>query len=275
MKFTYRFLSTLLLVVGLAATVGVSRANYSTNFDDFAPDETVDNNSAQPGWLTNDTNEANFVGFIDGYSTSPTDYWALIGGNTGFAPSNLTNYLWHPADLTNGGKSALLNVEMSIAGGTIQDTFGWAFLDSSQNLIASINFTPGVGHIDVTWSDYLGNTSSTAYFIGDNAIYNFTMSIKDIGTAAPHMYGLLQSGTDPTYVAVDAVLPSGTPDVVVDSIASVWAISGTSPSDYGTDNSLVFDNYQAVPEPSTLALGLLGLGAAVVAYRARMRTARL
>jgi hypothetical protein len=278
------------IVVGAAMAVPtLSFGAYATNFN--PPTFSQGSLSGQDNWDTNnysdngtplnfadDLGQSDFVGVIPNYSTSANDYWGALGGVTQTAPVVNTSFLYHPANLA-GATSARFNVDFSISGPqtpaprTNRDTFGWTLQSSlGGSQLLRVAFEPdlinqlnnlNIRVFNAANGELLGAGSfSNQFNIFYDAKYNLDLTLNGAGLLNLSVRPL--AGGSPTTIMTNfatGVLPSSIAD-----IAATWTLANTTANangerpNYGA-NSIIFDNYVVVPEPTTMlaALGVVGV----------------
>lgn len=248
------------------------QAQYAPNFDTFTPKFSL---SGQQGWVTNDTNQANLIGYIPGYSESRTSYWAVLGGVVQTAPSTTSVDLYRAFTLPDNGSAATFSVNFAISSSatpyTNKDSFSWKFRTADGTPIVSLDFEPfDPTTLKIYWTTYDGTKSSTTYGIGYDAIYVLNATVTGLGTASPHFRVGLTDGDGAISTPINTTLPANTP-TGIGEVAAGWKLVAATPAGFGA-NSLLFQNYSVVPEPSAIALlGLSGL--TFLAARLRRKTA--
>lgn len=280
-----KLLSHLFVAQSLLLSVS-SAASYFSDFDSIPGNASL---SGADGWVTNDPyvpagnfGQTDYVGIISGYSQTLTDNWALLGGATGFTPGQSTVYLWRPVDLTGASGASFTVGSMAVISSALPrlsaDTFGWTFRDSSDNTLFSLRFDPEtdgpLGDLNIR----MYNSSGTEFLAagsGDwdiyyNSIYSLNVSVSSSGLVDV-------SFTDANSITTQAITgaATGINPASISGVAATWVLDSPGPGVDGTpqtgfgSNSLVFDNYGLVPEPSsTLLLGVAGLGLALRRRRA-------
>lgn len=249
-------------------------AGYSTNFDSISGGATL---SDADGWVTNDPydeigdfGQTDYVGVISGYSTTTSDHWALLGGATGFSPGQPTVFLSHDVDLS-GGSSASFTVGMGITSSasprTNQDSFGWTFRNSSSATLFSLIFdpTPAVtGDMNIRMYDGSGTEllagGSGGFDIFYNAIYSLDLVVDASGAVTVNFTDANNITTEVITAAATGINPGDIGNVAATWILADGTTPGTEQPEYGS-NSLLFDNFSVVPEPSVALLGLVGAAA--------------
>lgn len=256
------------LLTGMSVAAG-----YFTTFDDLTPNFTL---SDADGWLTNDPydpvgdfGQADYVGVVPFYSATNSDYWAVLGGLTGYAPGQPTVYLFRPVDLSPSS-SASFTTSMAVTSSGVprsnQDRFGWVFRNSTNGTLFSILFdSTNMGNGDLQIRLYDGANTELAgsgnWDIFYNTVYSLDVSVDSTGVINVNF-------TDPN--AVTTQVFSSSPGLVnpseIGSVAATWIIDDPTPGapiaqeNYGY-NALLFNNYSLVPEPSSsLLFALAGAG---------------
>jgi hypothetical protein len=271
-------------------------AGYSTTFNYFTPNLSLSGQEDPFGsgqaWARNNTNaggfgQSDFVGIIPNYSTTGTDNWAALGGIAQAAPVVQTSYLFHPANLV-GVTSAAFNVDFGITGPQApranRDTFGWTLQSSlGGSQLLRVAFEPDLVNqlnnlnirvFNAANGELLGAGSfSNQFNIFYDAKYNLNLTLNNAGLLNLSVRPLAGGAATPIITNfATGVLPSSIAD-----IAATWTLAspgapnanGELPG-YGS-NSLVFNNYVVVPEPTTMlaAFGVIG----VVMTRRRRQSA--
>lgn len=246
---------------------GQAQAQYVPNFDTFTGNYSL---SGQDAWVTNDTNQANYVGTVVGYSASSSDYWAAIGGSVQVAPSGTDMLLYRPF---NAMDSATFSAVFAISspGRLTKDSFGWQFQNAAGADIASVDFVYfNDTTLKIKWTDYAGNQEATSYGIGYDAAYTISASVLNLGTGAPQFQVSLTDGNNITTTPINLTLSASTPTGIA-QVAAEWVLAGT-PAAYG-DNTMYFSNYSVVPEPSAVAI--VGLAVLSFVFVARLRRKKM
>jgi hypothetical protein len=196
-------LKTLQIAAVIGATIALPAISFAggftANFNNLAPGQTLSGQEDPAGsgqfWDTNNTNagglgQSDFVGVIPNYSTSTSDYWAALGGISGFAPVVQTSYLFHPANLA-GAANATFNVDFAITGPqsprTVKDTFGWTLQNSAGNQLLRVGFIPDINQptnltirvFNAANMEVLGTNSNSGLFnlfYDSKYSFNFTLN---------------------------------------------------------------------------------------------------
>ncbi len=273
---TRNYFGLIALTVFSLSSFASGQTGYAPNFDSFDGDSTL---SGQDGWDTNDANQPDYVGEIPSYSTSTSDYWAALGGLVRQAPASPTTYLFRNFSLGDGG-NATFSVKMAVTSSTSprvnDDSFGWAFRQSDGTDIVSIDFvynSPTV--LQIRWTDYNGSQTSTSFGLAYNAQYDLTANLLNLGGTPTLTVVADPVGADPAQTVINTALNVATPSGI-SQVAAYWTLSNLTQSggnytEYGS-NGMVFQDYVvAVPEPSTIALGVLAFGG-LLAYRRFRKT---
>ena len=258
------------LLLGLASAHG--QATYTTNFDDqnvFFPGQTIDQDD---GWTDSAASQPDVVGLIPNFSLTGTDQAEEFGG--GFFRGNTTDspvFISH--GFTPGANSYSFGVDFKIGqSGTpnLQDNeFAYTFRSNTGNVF-SIDFYPQTGAsanvydaIRVTTYNTAGqaNQTTTGEGIALGSRYHLGLSVNVV-TGLLSYTVTLEDGNgvaNGAAMSFSTTLPNS--GLGVTSIAATYELGpGTSAG----DNVMAFDNFSAVPEPSTyamLGLGLVGLAA--------------
>ena len=250
-------------------------ASYSTDFNSpaYTGSETL---SGQNGWTTNDpyvTGSANpevgqsdYVGVVGGYSTSTTDYWAVLGGaERPTVPGMGAVYLYQPLSVA-GAPAYNFTVDFSLLRSTtpylVNDSFGWTFQNAAGGNVFSINFVPqsAQGTANSVFAlryTVNGVQQTTGSGVNVNSIYHLTVSVNV--NAGSFNIGLATTNGPTVPLASNIPLSSASASSITD-VAATWVLaqptagSGVAQTNAGS-NSLLFDNYAVtVPEPSTWAI---------------------
>jgi hypothetical protein len=267
-------LSLMLAVQPLLASA-VLAAGYVSNFDDISGNASL---SDADGWVTNDpfnpgTNagQTDFVGILSGYSQTVTDHWALLGGATGFSPGQPTIYLSRPVDLS-GSASVSFTTGMAVISSAVprpnEDTFGWTFRNNLDVTLFSLLFDPNTavnGDLAIRIYDSsnveIAGAGSGSWSMFYNAIYSLDVSVNSLGVVDVNF-------TDANSITTQVIngASTGIDPGDIAGVAATWILDDNTENPTGVygafgSNSLVFDNYSLVPEPSSaLLLGLAAFG---------------
>ena len=267
---------TLLSAVALGFAANANAAPYITNFD---PPAYFGNSSlsGQQGWDTNnysdngtpgnpldDLGQSDSVGELAGYSTSASDFWGLLGGVIGFAPVVNTSYLFVPLNLV-GESQAVFNVRFGIISSqlpqTEEDTFGWTFRNSVGNQLLRVAFIPDInqgGQLAVRVFDSANSelAGSGSFDIAYDSQYDLSVNVSGAGIVSVSIDDLL---ANPPAQIINNQPAAGAIPSAISNIAATWTLADTTSfpngerPNYGS-NSLVFDNYSVIPEPSSAFL---------------------
>ena len=237
-------------------------AGYVTTFDEYIPNHTLSGQDGGTGvfWDTNNyaigLGQSDYAGIISGYSTTVTDYWALLGGAIGVAPVVDNSYLFRPLDAT-GASFADFSVRFGMIASQIprstRDTFGWALRNAAGNSLLRVRFIPHptqLNQLTVRVYDANGNelAGSGLLNIFYNAKYDLHMVISNTNQVMVTLGSSL--GEAPHWVVKKQPLnPPGGPSPVValiHDVAATWELTDTTEllgifPNFGS-NSLVFNN---------------------------------
>jgi len=290
------------ILVFLASTPVVLAAppiTYSTNFDnttDFPAGDTLSsfttaelppsNPISNPSynadqnldWITTNTNsDANPAKPTDSILPAssnlaqyPGDQWAIMGGLVGLAPSQNTVELWDPVSIANAFNFSM-EYDVTESGGvyTNNDAFGVTFRTPTDLLLFQILFVPDTNNpstvMDVDWNTGGGETS-TGITISRNSDYDisvssslalgtFTSTISAVGISSSGTFGGTYSNTGQTLGEAGVtwnILNSGNPG----------------------NNSIAFNNYSVVPEPSAYVSLVFGSAMLIMWEQMRRRAQR-
>lgn len=280
MKKLFLFSGLFSSVCFLASMSVASAAVYSATFEPpaFVDDDVYDPLSdghepvaGQDGWYINDNS-------VDADAASPTGYLHfLVSWDSGFGPESTAagfgGYMSYPAQETsvrlgrgfNGGAvaSGSLYSTFAVDFAVIlddpslgPDSFGWQFLDDTNNVFFSLDFIPRVGEdaLDVVWSDGV-NTTVTGSTIGYDSSYQLSVKLTENGSDLD--FELILQGQNAINLAGSL---SGAAGVQWGGFEAKWDITDADPANAGY-NYLVFDNLtvaSAVPEPGAAMLLLAG-----------------
>lgn len=244
-------------------------AQYAPDFSTFSPGFTIssqkDSDAPDDRWQTNDSNQANYIGVIYGYSQSLTDYWASLGGLTQLAPSERNVDLFRNFSLPADCNQAVFDVRFSITESktpwVTRDAFAWKFRTPEGTNIVSLDFEPVSDSpvLKLYWTDCNGVRTPTTFGIGYNSIYSLHAVVSGLKTHDPVFSVNLTDSLGSTSNVIQAALPGNSPETV-GQVAAAWMLSGATLADYGF-NSLLFSGYSVVPEPSIFSLVILaGIG---------------
>lgn len=259
------------IVLVCSALLSVTaHAQFTPNFDTYTPSFSL---SGQQGWVTNDTNQKNYIGTVNGYSVPASSYWAELGGLLHSAPSTANVDLYRTFTLPDNGNAAVFSVNFAISSSstpfTTQDAFSWKFRTADGTPIVSVDFK----QLDSTtlklyWTAYNGTQTSTTYGIGYNSVYLLNATVAGLGTSTPQFRVDLTDSDGISSTAINTSLSASTP-TGIGQVAASWNLTSGTPAVFGS-NSLLFHNYSVIPEPATLAfLGLSGVS--LIALRLRRK----
>jgi hypothetical protein len=281
------FRISILVFLASVPAVLAQQVTYSSNFDnttEFPAGETLSsyttaelpaNNSDQNlDWITTNTDS-------DGNPAKPTDsilpansnlaqysgdQWAIMGGLVGLSPSQNTVELWNPVSIKNAFNFSM-EYDVTESGGayTNNDAFGVTFRTPTDLLLFQILFTPDASNpstvLDVDWNTGSGETS-TGLQINRNADYNISVA------------GNLNLGTFAATISSVGVVSS-------DSFNGAFSNTGQTLGEAGVtwnilngsagNNSIAFNNYAVVPEPSAY-IGLVLGSVMLMMWQMRRRT---
>jgi len=261
---------------------------------DYAP---ADNTQK---WITtsvDSTGSASLVG-ISGYSHSLSDKWAQVGGiPLGTSGQSLSGSqgsqvdVWTPLSTAWDVNASILFGIQRMAYADNTDTFGWTVRNTAGTEIFGVVFHPyttptppqdaygNPTQLGIAWVDSNGVQHETTEAVVFQGEYQMNLSLNLRGNNANPgvpVFTLGIQGVSPT----DSVTPDGPlmyysgvvgtgegSNDYIGSIAATWL-----PTDFSNlgSNTMSFDNYiVAVPEPSTVALALGGLGLMAMLRRRR------
>lgn len=269
------------IVASTPTAVAVS--GFNTTFDPYTPNLPL---SGQDGWTTNDPSqplspnttsyvgESNYVGNIPGYGVG-SDYWGKIGGGltsngAPIIPGMVTSDVGHGVNLT-GATAFAFSVQFALTSSlAATDTFGWAITMGGTNY-ATLLFTPNApNQFNVSLSSSLG-TTTTNYAVIYNSPYFLDISIDKSGN--------LTTWIDGGEVGLTNIHVSNSAPETITAVSATWTVAnpGYNPNNSATtvnDNALIFNNFNVVPEPSTVGLSIIaGLGMCGIMLRRRAKAA--
>jgi hypothetical protein len=296
-----------LIALGFCALASVA-GRAETYFEDFANDTAFPNGFSISTWLytsgsyTNDgltyqaappstgewvTDEINLLntnaGATTGFSSPAGEDFALIGGAVVNppsvpAPTEVRGELWTPL---NQAGNTTFTVDFSVLASVNakRDYFGWVFRDLSGATILDLQIRYDATNIAGRKLDMYANGSlamtsgSTNAELGYSAKYKLTLSLNDTldtYSAVLNTYLAPDPGDPWTGAFTDTQLFSGAVNAGtgVGAIAAYWQIATGNTADWGS-NSMIFSNYNVVPEPSTALAAVAG-----AAYLALLRRRR-
>ncbi len=248
--------------------------------------------------VTRDIGQSEGVQVVDNYSANQNDNLALFGGafNTsgGALPGHGTVTLTHAANLPATGSIAVFSTDYVVTTpGTVHpshDSFGFVFQNAASDPLFSVNFVQTSQNL--TTNDNITITSGTtttvplsSFTLGSR--YQLSLSINrtnstfNVFVQPESLTGAL-SGTA-TKLNANPIAFTGT----IASAGAFWtladnttapATAGASTDGTGNDNAytnaggntMFFDNFSIVPEPSTYVM--IGLGLVGLAVTAKRRT---
>jgi len=275
--------------VALASEVHAQNSYYQTTFDNDAPNNTL---SGQDGWTDNDPNQPDGVGVVGTYSSTTSDNIASVGGDflSVAAPSTSPVYLSHP--FTSPTASYRFDVDYFVTSSVSPypaDTNAFAFTFRGTNVLGgtinlfSIDLVPngtgtngaGTTADAIRYTVYnpltgVGTQTSTGLGSVLNSRYHLDLSVNEATNSFTFSISEeSQTGTlgtvDYTSPAIALTLGEGS---LISSIAATYLLG---PGNATGSNALFFDNFSAVPEPSTWAMMGLGTLGLVVSFRRKAR----
>jgi hypothetical protein len=244
------------------ASLMAGPSGYVTTFDNYNRNFTLSGQDAATGvyWDTNNYSpglgQSDYVGIVSGYSTTNTDYWALLGGATGVAPVVPTSYLFRPLD-DAGAISADFSTRFGIISSQIprlaKDVFGWTFRDAAGLPLLEVRFVPHLiqlNQLTVRIYDSAGNelAGSGSQNIFYNSKYDLHISISAANRLTVTIGNAF--GDAPNRIVNDQPLnvPNGNPLAsLLHDVSATWEVSDLTfstgiYSNFGS-NSLVFNNF--------------------------------
>ncbi len=208
--------------------------------------------------------QADSVGPIDGSFTG--FYQASLGGRGVAVPGTQTVELFRPFDVTSYPTfqfdtdfKIFSSTDTLYNAATDRDTFGWS-LYSGNTIKLAVTFTPAAGNFFDVRID--GGTSLVQ--LNYNAVHHIGVGIMANGDVH-----VTFNGTE-WYYAASSINPTA-----ITSVRAVQTVTSNFTDGQGAytqagNNQLVFDNYSAVPEPSTIGLSIIaGLGGLGLMMRRR------
>ena len=240
--------------------------------------------AAPHAWVTTDALQDD--GLATEWGSYAGDKWAVIGGFG--APSATSTELWSPVKTPFEYFSVNFGITASSIGQPTNDIFKWTVRDTAGNKLFAITFK----YYDATtYAMYLESATGTqtplsagpglleAINLGSIYALSFTTDLQNhsySGTITP--LSSLSAPLDPVAYPPFSFGAINLPDATdIGAVAATYVLSDPqldgsgNPTNYG-DNLMIFNNYQAIPEPSTLALVIGGLGLLTAVQRRRNRT---
>ena len=231
-------------------------------------------------WITTDQNQND--GATGAWGITAGDKWAAIGGFS--VPSAVQTELWTPVKMSNITFSVDFGITASSLSAPTQDIFGWTVRNTSGDKLFAIIFKPYDSTTYAVYREYsTGVDVPISYGITLGAQYSLTIDTNLYSSAwngmAAHSWTATITPLTPLLVPTgDPSTTFGSTDVGganatdVGSVAATYILadpqlSGTTPTNAG-DNLMLFDNY-SVPEPSSIALVIGGLGLLAAFQRRR------
>jgi len=234
-----------------------------------------------PGeWVTTDQNQND--GVTTSWGIKPGDKWAAIGGFS--VPSVVQTELWTPVNMANITFSVDFGITASDLSAPTQDIFGWTVRNTSGDKLFAVIFKPYDSTTYAVYREYAtGVDVPVAYGISLGAQYSLTINTNLYSSAWQGMAA--HSWTATITPLTSLLVPTGDPSTTfgstdvgganatdIGSVAATYILSdpqlsGTTPTNAG-DNLMLFDNY-SVPEPSSVALVIGGLGLLAAFQRRR------
>lgn len=288
-------------VFASAATVLISSASaqfgYTTGFEPSEGYTSPGGLSDYNGWVTNDpllvvapgdtpnsgspdyfakqavTNEyigqADSIGALDP-SFGTGLYEGGIGGRGAAVPHMSTVYLSHPFDVS-GYNRFDFNTDFKIFSSTNNppfntaanlDTFGWT-LFSGSSVTLTVTFTPAAGSL----LDVRINGGASVGQINYNASHHLDLHIAENGDVVVN-FDNANFYTQSSSINASAITSAAATQVIAsNTVDSRGAFVNAG------NNQMIFDNYSAVPEPSTVGLAVIsGLGGLGLMLRRRAKS---
>lgn len=242
----------------LAATLSVSQAAFTTNFNSAAPTNPPGANFApQDGWVINDIEpDLSFVVGASSYS-NPGNSIGLGGFLS--APNTLNTRLSHTISETLAGSTFSGDYALINSNGNDpdffedDDQFGFVLLNGSTELF-TLKFSPTVDENIRQVSVNGANLTPNGILASDyNSPLWYSFSVKFTASGAD----LLYSGTAATGIPFSGSITNGA-GLTATAVGVDFKVLGTTALDAGS-NFLLVDNI-SIPEPSTMMTGLLAVG---------------
>ncbi len=229
-------------------------------------------------WVTTDQYQDDGLTGAWGYYTG--DKWAAIGGFG--VPSAISTELWSPVNASNVKFNVDFGITASSPSAPTQDNFKWTVRDTAGNKLFAIAFKP----VDsTTYGLYTENAAGVDAPVALDLTHNAGINIGSIygltftTDLANHTYSAALTPLNANLTPADVALTFG--GISLPSATGIGAVAATyelsdpqvtagAPTNSG-DNLMLFDNYQVIPEPSTVALCLGGLGLLAAIQRRRNR----
>lgn len=242
----------------LVATLGVSHAAYTTNFDSAAPTGGAGNFAPQDGWVISDS-EIDLSLVIAGSSYGTAGNSVALGGFAA-APNTSSIRLSHAIsetlnNATFSGDYALINRDASNPGAFFDDDdqFGFVLLSGATELFTlkfSPTITENIREISVNGVNLAPNGIAASDYNSPNW-YSFSVTFTASGA------DLLYSGTAAVGSPFSGTIIGGA-GLTATSLGIDFNVLGATPADAGS-NFLLVDNI-SIPEPSAMMTGLLAVG---------------
>lgn len=242
----------------LVATLGVSHAAYTTNFDSAASTGGANNFAPQDGWVISDSE-------IDLSLVIGVSSYGAVGKSVGLggyaaAPNTSSIRLSHAIsetlnNATFSGDYALINRDTVNPGTffTDDDQFGFVLMSGVTELF-TLKFSPtatenvreiSVNGVNLTPNGIVASDYDTPSW------YSFSVTFTASGA------DLLYSGTAAAGAPFSGTILGGA-GLTATSLGIDFNVLGATPADAGS-NLLLVDNI-SIPEPSAMMTGLLAVG---------------
>jgi len=270
---------------------------YSTTFDDLTAGNSLSNwVQLSNGSFTQDGGATQTASLSSADLTHPyewvttdqyqddgvTSAWGAYNGDKsvvmgGFgAPSAVETELWAPVNMANATFSVDFGITASSLSASTQDIFGWTVRNTAGDKLFAIIFKP---YDSTTYAIYKENAAgvdvSLAYGIGIGSEYglsiNTDLSNHSYSATLTPLNTLLRPTGDPSLTFGSSSLDANATDI--GAVAATYILSdpqldGSGAPTNAGDNLMLFNNY-AVPEPSSSALVIGGLGLLAAFQRRR------
>ena len=214
-----------------------------------------------------------FIGQADSVINIAGNYSGAIGGRGIVVPGAQSVNLFRDFSVTGVGGFFAFDVDFGITASSLTypglDTFGWSLVNTANVEVFALTFvSAGATNLDV-FSSYNGAAATDSFqSLTRGNSYHLSVFVNDVGNVSVNI-----SGT-PITVQPGLLVGSSIKRVAATQFVTGGTVNGQGAYTDAGSNQMIFDNYSAVPEPSTVGLAIIaGLGGAVVMFRRRNKTA--